>query len=170
MSLEGFPYVAASGGSVLILGSMPGQRSLQENQYYAHPRNAFWPIMGVLFGADPEKPYEERLNILTAQNIVLWDVLKSCDRPGSLDSSIDNSSAVINDFTELYRQHASIKNVFCNGRKATDLYQSQVIPNLDQSTQPSCYSLPSTSPAYAAMPFEQKLKQWRTVLDAVTSR
>ncbi len=170
MSLEGFPYVAASGGSVLILGSMPGRLSLQENQYYAHPRNAFWPIMGELFGADPEKPYEERLSILTANNIVLWDVLKSCDRPGSLDASIDDSSAVLNDFAALFQQYVSITDVFCNGKKATQLYQRKVVPKLDQVIQPSCHSLPSTSPANAAMSFEQKLKQWRVVLEAIASQ
>ncbi|HEX04725.1 MAG TPA: DNA-deoxyinosine glycosylase, partial [Bacteroidetes bacterium] len=162
--LEGFPCVAASGGSVLILGSMPSQRSLEAKQYYAHPRNAFWSIMGELFGAGSDKPYGERLKILTANQIVLWDVLMSCQRTGSLDALIDDSSIAVNDFAGLFLNYSEIRNVFLNGRKAAALFQRRVLPDLSQSDQLSCYTLPSTSPAYAAMPFDQKLEHWRAIL------
>lgn len=165
--LEGFPCVAAPGGTVLILGSMPSQRSLEAKQYYAHPRNAFWSIMGELFGAGSDRPYAERLRILTANQIVLWDVLKSCQRPGSLDASIDESSISINDFAGLFRKYSEIRHVFLNGRKAAALFQRRVLLDVARSDQLSCYSLPSTSPAYAAMSFDQKLERWRVILEAV---
>ncbi len=145
---------------------MPGQRSLQESQYYAHPRNAFWPIMGELFDAGFDRPYEERLSILTGHRIVLWDVLKSCRRPGSLDASIDDSSITVNDFAGLLHRHPGIRHVFLNGKKAATLFQRLVLPGLAAAGPLSCRPLPSTSPAYAAMPFEQKLERWRAVLEA----
>jgi len=94
--IRSFPPVATSEARVLILGSMPGIASLTAGQYYAHPRNAFWRIMGKLVGAGPENPYDERLRILKKGGIALWDVLDSCVRPGSLDANISNETP--NDF------------------------------------------------------------------------
>jgi len=166
--LKGFPCVEAYGGSVLILGSMPSQRSLQKAQYYGHPRNAFWPIMGELFDAGPDKPYEERLAILTGHQIVLWDVLKACRRPGSLDASIDEASVVINDFAGLLHRHSGIRQVFFNGRKAAELFRRRVSIRLPEAARLSCQVLPSTSPAYAGMQFGEKLERWRAVRAAVS--
>jgi hypoxanthine-DNA glycosylase len=87
----------------LILGSMPGAASLRAAQYYAHPRNQFWPIMGELVGADPALPYEQRLDRLTSAGIALWDVFARCEREGSLDAHIRDDTAVANDFAEFFR-------------------------------------------------------------------
>ena len=83
-----FAYSADENARVLILGSMPGAESLRQQQYYAFKHNAFWRIMGELYGFPVETPYPERLAILKAHRIALWDVLAECERPGSLDSSI----------------------------------------------------------------------------------
>ena len=82
----------------LILGSMPGKASLAAGQYYAHPRNHFWPIIAELFGVSADISYETRLFILKSQRIALWDVLASCSRKSSLDARIEKSSDMINDF------------------------------------------------------------------------
>ena len=101
-----FPPVARSDALVLVLGSMPGERSLEASQYYAHARNAFWPIMDALFGVDATAPYTERLDGLVRNRVALWDVLGTCDREGSLDSRIRNP--VANDFNTFFAEHPSI--------------------------------------------------------------
>ena len=88
MLLSSFPPLIAPNAAVLILGSMPGQMSLRRQQYYAHPQNHFWRIMGDLVGVPPALPYEERTRRLNDTGVALWDSLKYCERPGSLDISI----------------------------------------------------------------------------------
>ncbi|MFW2403554.1 MAG: DNA-deoxyinosine glycosylase [Gammaproteobacteria bacterium] len=155
---------------VLILGSMPGIASLEQNQYYAHPRNAFWRIMGDLFGIDPGLPYAQRLRALSECEIALWDVLESCFRPGSLDSSIDNDTVRANDFATLFAGHPTIRYVFFNGGKAADVFRRRVVPGLDDGARAVVlHTLPSTSPAHAARSYEEKLTAWATVKEALES-
>lgn len=153
---------------VLILGSMPGSASLQAEQYYAHPRNAFWPILGELVGAEPSLPYEHRVQALKSAGIAVWDVLKSCTRHNSLDSAIDESSIVTNDFAAFFQAHTHITAVFFNGAKAQQSYQRYVLPVL--GTQPLHYQrLPSTSPAHAGATYADKLAAWDAVLAALAA-
>ena len=100
-----FEPVADSNSEILILGSMPGRESLAAEQYYAHRRNAFWKIMSDLLGFDPDSSYGTRLQELKTARIALWDVLQSCTRVGSLDSSIDAGSITVNDFQSFFRTH-----------------------------------------------------------------
>lgn len=163
MTLEkicSFLPVATSEARTLILGSMPGIASLTAEQYYAHPRNAFWRIMGELVGAGPEKPYDERLRILNTRGIALWDVLDSCVRPGSLDTNISNESP--NDFVKFFASHTSITHVGLNGRKAATLFKKYAAPACP--ARMIVKGLPSTSPAYAAMSLERKSAEWRRFL------
>lgn len=162
----GFLPVASEGARALVLGSMPGEVSLREGQYYAHPRNAFWPIMGHLFGAGPELPYCQRLQRLQSSGVALWDVLRSGIRPGSLDSDIDTSSVAANDFDNFFRQYSGIRWVFFNGGKAEQLFLRHVLPGLEPGRL-TCTRLPSTSPAHAAMRFEEKLQRWALVQQVI---
>ncbi|MDG1292729.1 MAG: DNA-deoxyinosine glycosylase [Pseudomonadales bacterium] len=168
-AINGFQPVINSGANILILGSMPGKRSLQENQYYAHPRNSFWRIFSTLFDIEENLNdgidyYQKRLESLKKANIALWDVLQSCERESSLDSDIVESSVVKNDFSRFFLHHKSIQHVYFNGAKAEDLYKRYVIPALDdQERELPMTRLPSTSPAYAAMSFEEKLKRWQII-------
>ena len=158
-----FDPVESTDACTLILGSMPGKASLAAGQYYAHHRNHFWPIMGELVGASPGLPYQERLEILRASGIALWDVLESCFRDSSLDAHIETDSQVPNDFNAFFLQHPDITHVFFNGTKAEQCFLKQVIPTLKPG--PLRYQrLPSTSPANAGTSFEQKLLAWRSVL------
>ena len=155
---------------VLILGSMPGRASLEQYQYYALVRNAFWPIMGELFGAGFDVPYAERLAQLQDQRIALWDVLASCYRPGSLDSAIAGDSVQANDFSKLFRATPLLTHVFFNGRTAADLYRRHVLPLLDAKTPALVYqTLPSTSPAHATRNFGQKLDEWTVVREVLAA-
>lgn len=165
-----FRPLLANNARSLILGSMPGEKSLQMNQYYAHPQNSFWYILGRLFGFDPEDSYEHRVKRITDLGICVWDVLESCLRDGSLDSAIKTSSVVSNNFELLFSTHTNIKTVFFNGAKAEQLYRKLVLPVIEgKVTEVQYIRLPSTSPAHAAMSKKQKLKQWRIIKDKLES-
>ena len=167
MHAKGFPPVADSRARVLVLGSLPGPVSLRERQYYAQPRNAFWRIMGVLFGAAPERPYETRLESLRWHRVALWDVCASAHRPGALDAAIRRASVVTNDFGQFFAAHSELRLICFNGKAAAELYRRQVLPGLPEELQALQYeTLPSTSPALAALTFEQKLERWMVVREA----
>ena len=159
-----FTPLSTRNAETLVLGSLPGRKSLEMQRYYAHPRNAFWKLIAAIFGGDGELPYTRRVRILTANRIALWDVLAAGRRPGSLDSSIEHSSAQANDFAEFFRAHRKITRVFFNGRKAEELFRRLVLPGLGPEFAGIRYEcLPSTSPAHAGMPFAKKLERWRTI-------
>jgi hypoxanthine-DNA glycosylase len=163
-----FPAIARADARILILGSMPGQASLAAQAYYAHPRNAFWPIMGSLFGFAPDAPYSERTDALRAAGIAVWDVLATCMRPGSLDSAICLETAAMNDFPGFFRRHQAIRHLFFNGTAAESLFRRGVLPEL-AGVQVSSTRLPSTSPAYAGLSFAAKLAAWQAVAAALQS-
>jgi hypoxanthine-DNA glycosylase len=159
MQVQCFSPIADPDARILILGSMPGTASLEANRYYAHPRNAFWPIMGELFGAGPTYIYDKRLEILKANKIALWDVLGACFRKGSLDSDIDPKTISPNDFETFFKMHPFIKHVFFNGSKAEEIFRKRVVHTLNLKSL-HYQKLPSTSPAHASLSFEQKLAIW----------
>src|SRR4051794_16679967 len=128
--LTSLPPVVDDATRVLVLGSMPGEKSLQMQQYYAHPRNAFWRIMGEVIGVDPDAAYHARLEGLRRAGIGLWDVLHLCDRPGSLDSAIVRETMEANDFQRLYASHPGIVRVCFNGTKAAQVFERLVAPHL----------------------------------------
>ena len=158
-----FAPIEDSAASVLILGSMPGKASLAAGEYYAHPRNVFWTILGELIGAHPGLPYEHRLRILRSCGIALWDVLGSCVRSSSLDAHIEADSAVSNDFKTFFLLHPNITRVFFNGAKAEQCFLKYARPAL-RSSALQYQRLPSTSPANAGIPYEQKLLAWQAVM------
>ena len=161
---ECFPPFARTDAKALILGSLPGRKSLEMQQYYAHPQNAFWKIVTQILGADGALPYTRRVRILTAHRLALWDVLAAAERPGSLDSSIVHASALANDFAAFYRAHPQIRRVYFNGRKAEELYRRFVLPRLSVEFATMRYfSMPSTSPAHAGMTFAKKLERWKSI-------
>jgi len=163
--IRGFPPISQPDARILILGSMPSRESLIRGQYYAHPRNAFWPIVCDLLDLG-DLPYEERIARVTARGVAIWDVLKACFREGSLDSAIDDGSAEINDFDRFYARHRQIRRVFFNGAKAEAVYRKQVLPTLSGSASAiPLRRLPSTSPAHASMTLEQKKGAWRALIE-----
>lgn len=150
---------------VLVLGSMPGAASLAAGQYYAHPRNRFWPFMGVLTGATPALPYLQRTTRLTAAGIALWDVIACCRREGSLDSAIRESDP--NDFPAFLAAHPTIDTLLFNGAMAESSFIRRVEPALAETgllEKLRRRRLPSTSPANAAKAETVKLEAWRAAL------
>ena len=161
--LRGFPPVDTERARVLVLGSMPGAASLRARQYYAHPQNAFWRIAGDLFGFDPNAPYAVRTEKLAASGVALWDVLVNCARPGSMDSDIEPDTIVCNDFASFFGAHRRITRVFFNGATAEKLFLKHVRPALVPGPELLFTRLPSTSPAYASVPYAEKLRAWRAI-------
>jgi len=167
--ITGFPPVVAPDARVLILGSMPGRVSLEASQYYAHPRNAFWPIICRLFNEPRQLSYDERLQLVQKNSTALWDVMQYCEREGSLDSAIEPSTVVANDFVQFFGENPSIHYLFFNGAQAESSFKRHVVADLSaHGIALEMSRLPSTSPAYAAMSFEQKLEQWQRVREVIT--
>jgi hypoxanthine-DNA glycosylase len=166
--VSGFPPICGRAPRVLILGSMPGVASLEVVQYYAHPRNAFWPLMQALFGIDVALPYHRRAAALKRHRIAVWDVLESCVRPGSLDAAIEPDSVRTNALGAFLAEHRSVRAVFFNGQMAATAYRRHVAPTLTAETAGvATIRLPSTSPANASWSFERKLEAWRQVACSV---
>lgn len=166
--LKGFSYCADLNARILILGSMPGVKSLADQEYYAHPRNVFWEYMEKMFGVSRTEPYEKRLKGLCSHNIALWDVLDQCQRQGSLDSAIKKENMKVNDFSSFFLHFQKVNTIFFNGKKAADLFEKHVKTDPDLMINHFHYTtLPSTSPANASIKYEEKLKQWMQVRDAV---
>ena len=157
----GFPPVARLDSRILILGSLPSERSIAEHQYYAHPQNVFWRIMQAIFGIDGE--YADRCRQQGEHRVALWDVLHSSVRPGSMDADIRLASAMPNDFGEFFATHTRIRLIAFNGKKAERLFERFVDP-LGVADTIRRVGLPSTSAAYASLSFSRKLAAWRDAL------
>lgn len=164
--VQSFAPIIGASPRIIILGSMPGVASLEATQYYAHPRNAFWPIMGQLFGIDHEADYAHRIAALEQLPLILWDTLADCFRPGSLDSNIDMKSARANDFAGLLQRFPEIRAILFNGATSEKYFRQLVLPGLI-ADEVELMRMPSTSPANAGMNFDQKLAAWRRLLDFV---
>lgn len=157
-ALLGFPPVLDQRIDTLILGSFPSKASLAAGQYYAHPQNQFWRILGALLGEPlAEMRYEKRLPRLLAHRIGIWDVLGACDREGSLDSDIRNH--VANDFARLRRLAPRLRGVIFNGGTAGGF-----APEFRTAGYLTAVA-PSTSPAHAARSLAQKRALWRRALE-----
>lgn len=162
--IRSFAPIAGRNARVLILGSMPGKKSLDAREYYAHKQNAFWRIVGEFLGIDPHAPYSTRTRSLKAARIALWDVLRTCERSGSMDSDIDRDSEIANDFRAFFRDHRDISHVFFNGARAAASFKRSVLPGLGIRSL-RYIRLPSTSPANASVAYERKREAWQMVLE-----
>lgn len=160
MRLQGLAPVVSTDSRMLVLGSFPGAASLQAQQYYGHPRNAFWPILGAIWGVDlTSMPYAQRLAEVRRRGLGIWDVYASCERVGSLDQAIRH--AVFNDFDGLRQQAPNLQHVAHNGGESARARRHLLA--LGYTVQ----RLPSTSPANASWSFERKLAAWRDAFATV---
>lgn len=152
-----FSPISASDSEILILGTMPGTKSLELNQYYGHNQNNFWKFIFNIFNEDFSTDYEKRKAILIKNKIAVWDVLQYCERIGSLDSAIKNEIA--NDFETFLAQHPNIKTILFNGQKAAAFFKKYV--KINESYK--LITLPSTSPANASKNYQSKLDEWKII-------
>ncbi len=166
---RGLDPIVSPESRVLILGTMPGDESLRLGQYYAHPKNQFWQILSRVYDETIAPEYRSRVAFLEAKGLALWDVLKTADRPGSLDSDI--RGGVPNDFATLFREHPRLRVVAFNGQKAEKLFTSQVLRrDLRLAEGLRLRTLPSSSPTPGAyvLPLDSKVMQWKEFLTRVT--
>lgn len=162
MSLKkSFAPIVPSPCTLLLLGSLPGDRSISDRQYYAHPQNRFWKVLCLLFGQQLPADYPSKLQILHQHGIALWDVCQTALRKGSMDTDI--LEEVPNPIVELLTENPAIKTICFNGQKAEKLYDKhfQRLPTLLYIT------LPSTSPANASFTLERLSEKWKVILDAL---
>lgn len=151
--ISSFRPIISETSKVLILGSVPGIKSLEKQEYYAHPQNKFWKILFELIGEDFTTNYSEKISFLYKNHVAVWDVIDSCERKGSLDTKIKNENH--HNILQLLEDFPSIKAIFCNGQKSFKTL-GKILP---QDLQIPIFVLPSTSPAYT-IPYEKKLKDW----------
>ena len=156
MRINSFPPIVDDNSKILILGSMPGAKSLEMNQYYAFPQKQFWKIMFHLFDAEFSDDYGTRINFIKQNKIALWDVIESCERKGSLDTEI--KAEIDNDIPQLIENHSNIKMIFCNGQKS----YKNLLKILGKNFKIPILVLPSTSPLHTVR-FEEKLESWKVI-------
>jgi hypoxanthine-DNA glycosylase len=157
MKIYSFPTLSNPEATVVLLGTMPGVKSLELNQYYAHPQNNFWRLIATVFNEEFPTDYIEKKELLQRNKIAVWDVLQACERQGSLDSAIIKE--VPNDFTNFLNEHPNIKLIAFNGQKAAYYFKKHV--RLSKEYQ--LITLPSSSPANAGKSFEQKVTEWKAI-------
>jgi hypoxanthine-DNA glycosylase len=161
MILKSFQPISTTHAKILILGSMPSVKSLEQHQYYGHPRNAFWKIMAQITRTPMEASYTDRCANIKKTGIALWDVIGACIRPGSLDADIQSESIEPNDVLSFVRQHQHIKCIALNGGAAFKLFKKHFLNRLPEHLD--IFQLPSTSPAYT-MPLAEKSNIWLKTL------
>jgi double-stranded uracil-DNA glycosylase len=167
----GFAPLARADAQLLILGTLPGQASLAAKQYYAQPRNAFWPILGDVLGFDESAPYATRVAALGDARIAVWDVCKEAVRKGSLDSALVASSIVPNDFAAFFADHREIRQVIFNGTKSCTLYRRHVMPHLQPAWAGLAQTgLPSTSSANTHLTHAERQLLWAAALKPARRR
>jgi hypoxanthine-DNA glycosylase len=153
-----FPPIVNNDSRILLLGTMPGERSLILNQYYGHAGNQFWKIIFSLFEHPFTTDYAVRKQLLLNNGVALWDVLKHCQGKGASDNAIKNE--VPNDFDAFYKQYPSIKNVFLTSKKADYFYNKYV----GKEAQRNYYLLPSPSRANTWKSVQEKVMEWQEIL------
>nr|WP_314498420.1 DNA-deoxyinosine glycosylase [uncultured Chryseobacterium sp.] len=158
--ISSFPPIIDHQSEILILGSVPGMKSLEKQQYYGHPQNKFWKIIFELFHEEFTENYPDRIDVLKKNHVALWDVIDSCERKGSLDSEIKNEEA--NQIPELLEQYPNIRAVFCNGGKS----YKNLIKILGKNYRVPIFLLPSTSPLHT-ISFERKFEDWKKILEYI---
>jgi hypoxanthine-DNA glycosylase len=154
--LQGLAPIAPPAARLLVLGSFPSVASLAAQQYYAHPRNHFWPILGALWGIDlAALPYAKRVAEARRRGLAVWDVYAACRREGSLDAAIDDAQP--NDLPGLARRLPRLAAIAHNGGESARAMR------VTRALGLPVHRLPSTSPANASWSFERKLAAWRAV-------
>jgi len=154
-----FPPIANKNAKILILGTMPGKKSLELQEYYGYKYNVFWKILFKLLNSEFSEDYNTKKKLLIDNDIALWDSLQFCFRKGSADADIKDE--IPNDFKTFFKKHPTVKHVYFNGTAAMNYYKRYV----KYSDCLSFYLLPSTSPANARMSYEEKLNKWRVIID-----
>jgi len=163
MEAISFKPIFDQNSRILILGTMPGIKSLEKQQYYGHERNAFWPVIFNLLNSEISTNYENKIKLLIDNKIALWDTLQFCTRQGSLDSNIQDEKP--NDINGFISKIKDLKAIFFNGQSAEKYYKKyhSRIENI------LYFTMPSTSQANARMRTHEKLAKWSVLKDLINT-
>ena len=164
MPVTGLPPIASPDARVLILGSMPGVKSLELERYYVGPGNRFWRVMATLLDFDPALPYEERVKAVTGAGVALWDVIHSCERKGSLDSRIIDGSEVPNDFPTFFSGHPALRALAFNGQTAFKVFRRADGLTISKTHGLEALPLPSTSAVNTRSSRDALVDRWQATL------
>lgn len=167
---KAFPPLENENARVLVLGSMPSQKSLELQQYYGHPQNAFWKIMAALTGVAHDAPYQQRSEALIGMGVSVWDTIASCHRPGSMDADIDASTITVNEFSGFIQRHQNLKRVLFNGQASAKTFHRHLGASYLADRGLESVVMPSTSPAYASMSLDKKQMIWLNALSALKGK
>lgn len=162
MSKQGLPPLLCGNPRILILGSLPGDRSIEMQQYYGHPRNRFWQVMSSVLGKPLPEDYEGKKRLLSDAGIILWDVYQSAEREGSLDSNIKEPS--FNDLLTLLKENPTIRVIAANGKTAERAFFEWSDSVCFKAQGRVFYGMPSTSPANAGWTLDKLVDAWRRIL------
>ena len=157
LSISSFEPLIYENSNILILGSIPGEKSLQMKEYYAHPRNQFWKLLAAIYDEEVPIDYSDKLLFLKSHHIAVWDTIDNCTRKGSLYSNIQGET--LNSIQQLLEDYPNIKHIFLNGSKAFELFKKQL---KDHPVDIPYSRLDSSSPAYTKS-FDLKLKGWEEI-------
>ena len=161
---QSFGAVCDVNTELLILGSLPGKRSIAEQQYYAHPRNALWPIVCSWMKIPVTLSYQDKLSAALEHGIGFWDVVAKAERPGSLDSNIASSTVQYNPIDQLIPTLPKLKCIILNGGAAMTMFRRAGFDRVALEREVDFYQLPSTSPAHASMTVDEKRVAWHSLL------
>ncbi len=154
-----FPPISHNSTEILILGSLPGEKSLVMHEYYAHPNNKFWRIIAAITDSQTPVKYGDKLSLLIENKIGVWDVVREAKRVGSLDTNIVDE--VPNDIDDFISRHKNLKVVGFNGTKSMKLFDKY----FKRQAQIKYIQLPSSSPANARITFDEICEKWRELLE-----
>ena len=161
---KSFAPIADEDSRILILGSMPGIKSLEQQEYYAHPQNRFWRLLALLLQEDVPQDYAAKQALLHKHHLALWDTLGYCECDGRLDSNIKNEAP--NAVVELAGELPHLQAVVCNGGKAGAAFKKYFAKKMPEQVQ--IFYLPSTSPAKARLRLEDLAEHWQVILQFLT--
>lgn len=156
-TISSFEPLIYENSNILILGSIPGEKSLQMKEYYAHPRNQFWRLLAAVYDEELPRSYPDKLFFLRSHHIAVWDMIDSCIRKGSLDSRIQGET--LNSIQELLSAYPNIQHIFLNGSKSFELFKKLM---KDHPIDIAYSRLDSSSPAYTKS-FDLKLEGWEEI-------
>ncbi len=157
MKKQSFAPIIPIASEILILGTLPGELSLERQEYYAHPQNRFWKILFHLFNEVYQDTYQNKINILHKNHIALWDICGTATRQGSLDHHIQE--VIPNPIDDLINKNESIKYIYFNGKKAEQLFESY----FEKRPTIKYFTLPSSSPANAQYSFQRLIQSWSII-------
>ncbi|MBO4855873.1 MAG: DNA-deoxyinosine glycosylase [Bacilli bacterium] len=156
---KSIPPFINNNSNILILGSLPSVKSREDGFFYAHPQNRFFKILAGVFNEEEPKTIEERKAFLLRNHIALYDVIFACDIYGSSDATIENVEPI--NLKNLLKQYSNIKKIFTTGKKAKELYDKYLLPEVEIKAT----SLPSSSAANASMNLETLIEKYKVILE-----